>query len=62
MLFMNWDPIPNSKYHQNQYQIPTYISQITIMSVQKRMISEGYLIRLVVFPAVPNCGNLLLEA
>ena len=58
MLFMNWDPIPNSKYHQSQYQISTYIPQITMMSVQKRMIPKGYLIRLVVLPAVPNCGKL----
>ena len=62
MLFMNWDPIPNSKYHPSQYWIPTYISQITMMSVQKKIIPKGYLIRLVAFPAVPNHGNLLLEA
>ena len=58
---MNWDPIPNSKYHRSRYRIPTYISQITMMSVQKTMIPEGYLIRLVVLTAVRKYGTCLLE-
>ena len=32
-----------------------------MMSVQKRMIAEGYLIKLVVLIAVQKYGNLLLE-
>ena len=39
-----------------------HISQIMMMSDQKRIIAKGYLIGLVVLPAVPDYGDLLSEA